>query len=108
MAGLEVGVISRSQDFSIIRHNEDVKPMTDQAVIGEEVQKQNTAKSEEVTDSQEADWYDKRHDASEKGSNEYSGDGGAKRGKKDTGAQAHPDRVIVKGQGGSGSFNVTV
>ncbi len=105
MAGLEISNITRAQDFSIIKHNEDLKPMTDQTVISQEVEKQQSAMTDEVNHTSESEWYQRKEDASKKGDNEYSGDGGAKRPGKGT-KNRPPDQVVVKGR--SNGFDLKV
>lgn len=91
---IELTTISRAQDYTTIKQNEDNKAMIDQTNLGQKAERTAEAKAKSVTDSQETDWNNKRHDARDKGSNEYAGDGGRKRGKKE-----EPDRVVVKGHG---------
>lgn len=100
IGGIEIGSVSRMQDISIIKQNEDNKPMIDQANISVQVEKQADVQAHEVHDSNNAEWYDKKPDASEKGDNEYSGDGGKKR--------KHPqktEQMVIKGRG---SFDIKI
>lgn len=90
---IELTTITRSQDYTAIKHSEDTKAMTDQANLGQQAQKTEETRANSVTDSQNADWHNQRQDAREKGSNEYAGDGGKKRGKKEP-----TDKVVVKGR----------
>lgn len=93
---IEFTTISRAQDYTTIKQNEDNKAFIDQTNLGHIAQQNEDIKANTVVDSQNADWHNKRQDAREKGSNEYAGDGGQKRGRKE-----EPDgRVIIKGQGG--------
>lgn len=89
--GMEIGAVTRMQDYSIIKQNEDNKPMTDQVNIGQQVEKQTDRMTKEVHSSDNAEWYNKKHDAKEKGNNEYSGDGGKKRKK-----QENDGQVVIK------------
>lgn len=100
IGGIEIGSVTRMQDISIIKQNEDNKPLIDQANISMQIEKQVDSQAHEVHDSNNADWYDKKQDASEKGDNEYSGDGGKKR--KQSGKT---ERMIVKGRG---SFDIKI
>lgn len=93
--GMEIGAVTRSQDYTIIKQNEDNKPMIDQANIGQQIEKQADQLSREVHSSDNAEWYDQRPDAKEKGKNKYSGDGGQKRKK-----QTKVEQVVVKGRQG--------
>lgn len=76
---IELTTISRAQDYSAIKQNEDYKGMLDQTNIGQQVQKNVEQRIHEVHQSDNADWHQKKPDAKEKGNNEYQGDGGKKR-----------------------------
>lgn len=89
---IEFTTITRAQDYTTIKQNEDNKAMTDQTNLGVQAQKTQDANANTVTDSTNAEWHNQRQDAREKGSNEYAGDGGKKRGKKEEG------KVVVKGR----------
>ncbi len=69
--------------------------MADQNVIGQQMQKTTQQRIREVHTSDNADWYEKKPDAKEKGNGTYAGDGGKKRRKPQQKGQ-----VVVKGQGG--------
>ncbi|MBR1865878.1 MAG: hypothetical protein IJ801_05165 [Lachnospiraceae bacterium] len=92
---IEITTITRTQDYTTIKHNEDHKPMMDQMNIGQTVQQEEVKRSQEVVKSDEAEWYNKQFDARDKGDNEYNGDGGKKRKKKET-----REQVIVNGHQG--------
>lgn len=94
---IEFTTISRAQDYTTIKHNEDAKAFVDQTNIGQQTDKAIEQRATTVTDSQNPEWQNKRHDAREKGSNEYFGDGGKKR---NTNKREETDRVVVKGRGG--------
>lgn len=95
LGGIEIVTITRTQDYTTIKQNEDNKGMMDQSNIAQHVQKQTDQRTKEVRSSDNADWYNKKPDAKEKGSNEYNGDGGKKR-KQD---EKH-EQVIVNGHRG--------
>lgn len=95
MGAIELATIARSQDYSNIRHNETTKVMTDQSNLVVREQKDNMQKAKQVREGENPAWYSRKFDAKEKGSNQYSGDGGKEREK--SGPQ---ERVIRKGQGG--------
>lgn len=73
------GQITRAQDFTTIKHNEDTKGMVDQTNFGQQMTKQVEKQSQRVNEQDKAENRQKRHDAKEKGSNEYYGDGGRNR-----------------------------
>lgn len=76
------GQITRAQDFTSIKHNEDSRPMVDQANFGEQMNRQIERQVSRVNEGKQPENQQKRHDAKEKGSNEYTGDGGKSRKKK--------------------------
>ena len=76
---IEFTTISRAQDYSAIKHNEDNKGMVDQ-------------------NSDNAQWYEKKPDAKEKGNGKYSGDGGKNRKKQQ--AAKPQEKMVVKNAGG--------
>lgn len=95
MANLQIATITRTQDFTTIKQNEDNKSFVHQTVIGQEQKKEIEHRTREVHSSDNSDWHNKKFDAKEKGSNEYSGNGGSKRQK-----QKHQEQVVVKGHQG--------
>lgn len=92
---IELTTISRAQDYSSIKQNEDNKGMVDQSNFSAQVQKTTEQKTREVHSSDDTQWQEKKPDAKEKGNGTYFGDGGRRRQKKSS-----QDRVVVKGQGG--------
>ena len=48
LGAIELATISRSQDYTTIKHNEDNKGMVDQANFGEQVQKSVEQQAREV------------------------------------------------------------
>ncbi len=91
---IEITTVTRAQDYTTIKHNEDNKPATDQVNIGNTVQKQEARRPKEVHSSDDSDWQNKKFDARDKSQNEYEGDGGRKRREKKT------QQVIVNGHRG--------
>lgn len=89
------GSVTRMQDVTQIKHNEDIKGAVDQANFQNTFHKQIDSKMTQVHQSDNTENRQKKFDSKEKGDNEYSGDGGKKR--------KHDDkegRVIAKTQGG--------
>lgn len=95
IGALEISTITRAQDYTTIKQNEDNKGLVDQTNFAQQVQKQTEQLTKEVHSSDNPDWYDKRPDAKEKGGNEYHGDGGRKRKQ-----QKKHEQVIVNGHKG--------
>lgn len=104
MAGIEIASIPRTQDFSIIKHNEDNKGLVDQGNILHVREEQERAKAEDVVDTTQSEWYQKRQDASEESDSTYAGDGGRRRPKQ--GKKQPEARVVVKGR--PGGFDIKI
>lgn len=92
---IEFSTITRAQDYTTMKQNEDNKAFQDQTNLGHQAQKAEDNRANTVTDSQNTEWHNNRQDARDKGNNEYAGDGGKKRKKTE-----QTDRVVVKGRGG--------
>lgn len=86
------GQITRAQDFTTIKHNEDHSPQVQQSHLAQQNDQATDLKLHHVNDSEQSENYNREFDAKEKGSNQYQGDGGQKRKKKPVDGQ-----VIVKG-----------
>lgn len=76
------GQITRAQDFTSIKHNEDTRPMVEQANFSQQMTKQIERQVSRVNEGKQPEYQEKNFDAKEKGSNEYNGDGGKSRKKK--------------------------
>ena len=68
---LEIASIPRTQDYSVMKQNEDNKGAFQQMTLGQQSQKQSEKLTKEVHSSDNADWYTGQYDAKEKGHNEY-------------------------------------
>lgn len=90
---IELTTISRAQDYTTIKHNEDIKGFVDQSNIGQQVQKEQVRRTNQVNESDEAGWHSRQFDAKEKGDNEYAGNGG-----KDRRRQQKHEQMVVKGR----------
>lgn len=91
---IDLAAVTRTQDYSIIKHNDDQKPVAQQSTLVQQTQKDDRQKASEVVRQEQAQWHEKGFDAREKGDNEYSGDGGKKRKKEKR------EQVIVNGHKG--------
>ena len=100
MAGMDIAPIVRAQDYTIIKHNEDVKNDVDQNNFGIARDRRETQQNTEVVNTSESRWNSKDPDAREKGSNEYYGDGGSAR--RENRPEKPHDKVVVKGPMGGG------
>lgn len=91
------GQITRAQDFTTIKHNEDSKGMVEQANVGQQMTKQVEKQVKRVNKGEQPEYHERKFDAKDKGSNEYHGDGG--RGRKDKQKQETDGKVLLKGIG---------
>lgn len=91
------GSVSRMQDVSAIKHNEDVKGMVDQTNFQNTFNREIDSKLNQVHQSDDIEGRQQKHDAKEKGKNQYTGDGGKKRQNE---KKPEEGRVIVKSPGG--------
>ena len=87
------GQILRAQDFSQVKQQEDVRPEVNQTMLQQNIQKTNMQLMTRVNSRTDIENQMKKFDAKEKGSNEYRGDGGKNRRKK----QEEDGKVILKG-----------
>ena len=88
------GQITRAQDFTTVKHNEDTKGMVEQANVGQEITKQVQRQVNRVNKGEQPEYHERKFDAKDKGSNEYHGDGGQARKRKKAG---NPDgKVLMK------------
>lgn len=91
------GQITRAQDFSPIKHNEDTRGAVEQANVSTQFSKQVEAQVKTVRRGDRSEYYNKKFDAKDKGSNEYYGDGGQSGKRKE---KKEPDgKVLLKGVG---------
>lgn len=88
------GQITRAQDYTTIKHNDDTKGMVEQANFGQQLTKQVEKKVKRVNQGDQAEYHERKFDAKDKGSNEYHGDGGKNRKKLGKDADG---KVLLKG-----------
>ncbi len=91
------GTITRAQDYTTIKHNEDNKGMVDQSNFQTQFQKTVESKVAQVHQGDNAENGKKNYDAKEKGNGEYSGDGGKRR--KKSQEKDFDGKVFLKGIG---------
>ena len=92
---IEIVSLTRTQEYTTIKHQEDSKGFVNQSGIGQQIEKKTEQMAHEVHSSDNAGWHNKKFDARDKGANEYSGDGGKKRRQNEK-----QDKVVVKGHQG--------
>ncbi len=88
------GQITRAQDFTAIKHNDDTKSMVQQANFGQQMTKQIEKQVKRVNEGKQ--YHERKFDAKDKGSNEYRGDGGKSRRDKREQEQEPDGKVIMK------------
>lgn len=93
-SAIELTTVSRAQDYSSIKQNEDNKAFVDQSNGQFQMQKNEQRITKEVHSGDDAQWSEKQPDARQKGNGEYYGDGGKRR------KQQPREQVVVKGQKG--------
>ncbi|MCM1086810.1 MAG: hypothetical protein NC419_01550 [Muribaculaceae bacterium] len=90
------GQITRAHDITTIKHHEDNKGMVEQTNVSNQFAKQVENHVKRVNDGQKPEYYNKKFDAKDKGSNEYSGDGGRRRKKTE---KEQDGKVLLKSVG---------
>ena len=60
LGGLEIGAITRSQDFTQIKQNEDMRPEVQQSATTQKMDEQADQKTHEVVDSDASTWHEKK------------------------------------------------
>lgn len=91
------GQITRAQDFTTIKHNEDTKGLVDQSNFGQQMTKQVEKQMQRVTQGEQARSRQRKFDAKEKGDNEYHGDGGRERKRGNQEKKEADGKVLIKG-----------
>jgi hypothetical protein len=91
------GQITRAQDFTNLKQQEDNKGLVDQSNFQHRVDQNTEVKARQVQQGEKALNEGKRFDAKEKGNGTYYGDGGKRRQKEE---KEKDGRVVVKGTGG--------
>ena len=88
------GQVTRAQDFTTIKHNEDNKVTVNQTNIQREFGQAVDLKLRHVNRGEQAENQGKKFDAKEKGNGNYFGDGGKRRKKEEeTKEKAMPKRM---------------
>lgn len=88
------GTISRMQDYSTIKQNEDNHGILNQQNFQSRFEKEIENRHKQVTKGDDINKEEKKFDAREKGAGEYYGNGGRRRKKEEN----EGGKVIVKGQ----------
>ena len=77
------GQITRAQDFTAIKHQEDSRGFVEQANIHQKTEQKVEVKARQVQHGDKAENEGKRFDAKDGGNGHYYGDGGKKRKKQE-------------------------
>lgn len=94
--------VTRVQDYTTIKHNEDMRPNVQQMDLSQSNIKEADHKASYVDKKDEANNDQKKQDAKEQGKNKYMGDGGKNR----PGAKIPKEGAVVKKQQGGFDFRV--
>ncbi len=96
------GQLTRAQDFTTIKHNEDNKEAVDQTNFQRQFDQSVDNKLRQVHQGDQAENEGRKFDAKEKGNGTYSGDGGRGRKKED---KEKDGKVVLKGHS---SFDIKI
>jgi len=102
MGSINIVTMTRSQDFTVIKQNEDNKGALTQMNLVRQEDKEVKQRSQQVVQKEETQWHQRKFDAKDQGDNQYAGDGGRYR---KNGKQV--EQVIVK-TGQQGGFDVKI
>ena len=94
------GQITRAQDFTTIKHNEENKGMVDQVNYQRVFDENVETKVLQVRQGDRSENEGKRFDAKDEGNGQYSGDGGQRRKREEK-----DGKVVLKGHG---SFDMKI
>ena len=94
--------VSRVQDYTTIKHHEDMRPNIQQMDLSKSNIKEADRKADSVDKKDEANNEQKKQDAKEQGSNKYYGDGGKNR----PGAKIPKEGTVVKKAQGGFDFRI--
>ncbi len=89
------GQVTRAQDFTNIKHNEDNKTVVDQSNFQRQFDQSVEMRARQVRQGDRAENEGKRFDAKEEGNGHYDGDGGRNRRRGD---KKEEGKVILKGR----------
>lgn len=101
MGPIEIVTMQRMADVSQVRHQENIKPITEQVNIQTQFDKQVQHLSEQVVNKTDPGMGNEKYDAKEKGKNEYHKDGIVKIKKKDGTKEVVPTDL-------DGDFDISV
>jgi hypothetical protein len=88
------GSIPRTQDYTAMKHQDDIKPAVDQANFQTQSDKKVEQKLNQVIQGENTAKGENHADAKEKGNGQYAGDGGAGRKRQEIPKEG---KVVLKG-----------
>lgn len=91
------GAMTRLQDFTSMKHNEDTKGLVDQTNFQTQFHQEIDSRLNQVHKSDNAENGETKYDAKDKGKNSYEGDGGKK---KKNDFSKEEGKVVRKGYSG--------
>lgn len=94
--------VTRVQDYTTIKHNEDIRPNIQQMDLSQSNIKEANHKASFVEKKDEVNSDQKKQDAREQGKNKYMGDGGKNR----PGAKVPKEGTVIKKEKGGFDFRV--
>lgn len=81
---IEFTTISRAQDYSTVKQNEDNHASLQQNLISSQNEKTQMRRMRDVNEADDSRWTNEKFDARDKGKQQYQGNGGRNRQKKET------------------------
>lgn len=100
------GMIQRTDDVSVVKHQEDQKPVVDQQNIQVQMRKEEQQMTQTVRNASESELLDQKYDAREEGKGKYQKRGGKRTSQKAKVNEVSEDRVIKKNQ--IGGFDMKI
>ena len=94
--------VTRVQDYTTIKHNEDMRPNIQQMDISQQTIKEADHKVTFVEQKEELNNEQKKQDAKEQGKNKYMGDGGKNR----PGSKIPKEGTVIKKEQGGFDFRI--
>lgn len=88
------GGIQRTQDYTVLKHQENMKSTIDQSNVQLKIDKTVEERANQVVRGDDASRSENDGDAKEKGKGQYAGDGGARRKKQEVPKEG---KVVMKG-----------
>ena len=90
------GMVTRSQDISMLKHNEDSRAVLQQGNVANAIVKKTQEKSEQVVNPEKTEYNEYRYDAKEKGNGSYQDNRKDNQKKK----KQEDGRVVIRQPGG--------